>query len=42
MPSDPAIVQHAELGKGLGPLGFAWRHESMPQAEQLFEELCLK
>jgi N-carbamoyl-L-amino-acid hydrolase len=39
MPSDPAIVQHAELDKGLGTPGFTWRHQSMPQAEKLFEEL---
>lgn len=32
-------MQHSELGEGLGPPGFAWRHVSMPQAERLFEEL---
>jgi beta-ureidopropionase / N-carbamoyl-L-amino-acid hydrolase len=39
MPSDPEIVQHAGLGEGFDKLRVAWRHEGMPLAEKLFEEL---
>ena len=39
MSPDPAIVQHAELGERLDTPPFAWRRESMPEVEKLFEEL---